>query len=85
MRAVSHGDLALAFRDARALPPSKIGTDSDTKPRQVRDGENSPAGVTSCGSNDAVAVGTQSRQLSSKTRIGGVDLRGEQLHVGAIR
>ena len=67
MRAVSTA-ISRSRAVARRAPPSKMGTESETKPRHVRDGGKSADGVSSCGSNEAVAVGTQSRQLSPDTR-----------------
>jgi len=55
----------VAFR----WPLSKIGMFADNKACQVPDGANKPAGVTYCGRNEAPTVGTQSRQLSSTTRV----------------
>ena len=42
---------------------------ADSSARQVPDGWNSPDGVMYCGWNDAPTDGTQSRRLSSTTRL----------------
>ena len=53
---------------ARRWPPSKIGMPNCTTAAHVFDGWNSPDGVMYCGANAAVPVGTQSFQLSRRTR-----------------
>ena len=74
-------DTCRSARVVRRCPPSKIGCENESVSRHVRDGWNSPAGVMSCGSSDAVPVGNQSLLLSATTRCAASSLQRLALHI----